>query len=535
MSRARREPPAAGSAHPMPEPGGAVERARASRGNSDSARSGAKPGAEVRPPSEVPSSRILRLNQAALRPEAGYVLYWMIAARRARWNYALDRALELARALDRPLIVLEALRADYPWASERMHRFVLDGMADNARAFEGTGVLYHPYVEPRVGAGQGLLEALAAEACAIVTDDSPGFFLDRMTRAVAGRVGVSLEAIDSNGILPLRSSERSFSRAFDFRRYVQAEARPYLTSAPRRDPLRAKPRPRTRLPAGIATRWPRASEALLAAAPGALEALPIDHTVRPAPLEGGSAAAVRALKVFLAHPFALYAEDRGDPVHDRSSGLSPYLHFGHISAHEVLDAIMRRESWSLDKLAKSKSGQREGWWGTSAAAESFLDQLITWRELGFRFCSQRNDYDRFESLPDWAQRTLDEHASDPRPHLYSLQDFEQARTHDSLWNAAQRQLLHEGRIHNYLRMLWGKKILHWSESPRAALEIMIELNNKYALDGRDPNSYSGIFWVLGRFDRAWGPERDVFGKIRYMSSANTRRKIRVDPYIERWT
>ena len=170
----------------------------------------------------------------------------------------------------------------------------------------------------------------------------------------------------------------------------------------------------------------------------------------------------------------------------------------------------------------------------SGPAESFLDELVTWRELGFNMTSQRSDYDRFESLPEWAQTTLAEHERDRRPHRYSLDEFEEARTHDDLWNAAQVQLVLEGRIHNYLRMLWGKKILHWSESPRAALDIMVELNNKYAVDGRDPNSYSGIFWVLGRYDRAWGPEREVFGKIRYMSSANTRRKLRVDEYIERW-
>jgi deoxyribodipyrimidine photo-lyase len=149
-------------------------------------------------------------------------------------------------------------------------------------------------------------------------------------------------------------------------------------------------------------------------------------------------------------------------------------------------------------------------------------------------CWQRDDYDQYDSLPDWAQKTLKEHAGDSRPFVYSLEEFATAATHDPLWNAAQVQLARQGRIHNYLRMLWGKKILHWSESPRAALQIMIELNNKYALDGRNPNSYSGIFWVLGRYDRAWGPEREIFGKVRYMTSENTARKVRVKPYIEKF-
>ena len=159
---------------------------------------------------------------------------------------------------------------------------------------------------------------------------------------------------------------------------------------------------------------------------------------------------------------------------------------------------------------------------------------MTWRELGYGFCFHRPDYADFESLPDWARKTLADHEDDERPAVYDLRAFETASTHDEIWNAAQRELVARGRIHNYLRMLWGKKILHWSRSPREALAVMIELNNKYAIDGRDPNSYSGIFWVLGRFDRAWGPERPVFGKVRYMTSESTRRKLRLKGYLERW-
>ena len=149
-------------------------------------------------------------------------------------------------------------------------------------------------------------------------------------------------------------------------------------------------------------------------------------------------------------------------------------------------------------------------------------------------CFHRNDYERYSSLPDWAKKTLQQHANDPRAHLYDQDLFDAAETHDPLWNAAQRQLAQSGKVHNYLRMLWGKKILEWSASPQEALKTMIHLNNKYAVDGRDPNSYSGIFWVLGRYDRAWGPERPIFGKIRYMSSENTARKYRTTRYLEKW-
>ncbi len=186
-------------------------------------------------------------------------------------------------------------------------------------------------------------------------------------------------------------------------------------------------------------------------------------------------------------------------------------------------------------MAEKANGSSEGWWGAREEVESFLDEVITWRELGYNMCWQRDDYDQYESLPTWAQKTLSEHAKDHRSHVYSLDECEAAATHDELWNAAQRQLTSEGSIHNYLRMLWGKKILQWSASPREALDVMIELNNKYALDGRNPNSYSGIFWVLGRYDRAWGPERPIFGKIRYMTTENTARKVKVKDYVKKYS
>jgi deoxyribodipyrimidine photo-lyase len=266
-------------------------------------------------------------------------------------------------------------------------------------------------------------------------------------------------------------------------------------------------------------------------------ALAAGHSSHPAvpPVEraGGSRAGRQVLASFLDDRLPRYATHRNEPENDASSGLSPYLHHGHVSPHQVFADLACRQQWSPDRLADRASGSREGWWGMDPSAESFLDELITWRELGFNLCAHRSDYDDPDSLPDWARATLDDHAGDRRSHEYSFDEFREGATHDRLWNAAQRQLLAEGIIHNYLRMLWGKKILQWTPDWQTALETMIELNNAYAVDGCDPNSYSGIFWVLGRYDRAWGPQRPVFGKIRYMSSANTARKVRVRTYIEK--
>jgi deoxyribodipyrimidine photo-lyase len=167
-------------------------------------------------------------------------------------------------------------------------------------------------------------------------------------------------------------------------------------------------------------------------------------------------------------------------------------------------------------------------------AESFLDELITWREIGYNMAAHLPGYTKFSSLPDWAKKTIAEHRDDARPDIYELDQFENADTHDEIWNAAQRELVTDGRMHNYLRMLWGKKIYEWSPDAETALEVMVHLNNKYAVDGRDPNSYSGIFWCLGRYDRAWGPERPIFGKLRYMTSDSTRRKMKLERYLERY-
>ena len=481
----------------------------------------------------TPAVRITRANDAPAAPGGDFVLYWMTASRRTRWNFALQRAVEHGNALGLPILVLEPLRAGYRWACDRFHRFVIDGMADNRARLERKGVAYHPYVEPAAGRGRGLLEALAARAAVVVTDDYPAFFLPRMLRSVAPRLPVRLEAVDSNGLLPMRVADRTFATAYAFRRFLQRELPGHLPEAPSPDPLAAlSPRSPVAVPPTVLNRWPGAE----LRDPAALIArLPIDHDVGPVEAQGGAVAAEARLSSFVDSRLASYAAERNRPELDATSGLSPYLHFGHVSAHEIFARIADREGWSPLRLAGDAKGSRAGWWGMTESSEAFLDQLVTWRELGFNRCLHVEGHDRYEALPAWARKTLAEHASDPREVVYGLDDFEFARTHDPLWNAAQNQLRREGRIHNYLRMLWGKKILEWSGSPRDALRAMIALNDKYAVDGRDPNSYTGILWVLGLHDRAWGPERPVFGKIRYMSSANTAGKYRVRGYVERYS
>lgn len=459
----------------------------------------------------------------------------MIAARRLEDNFGLQRAAWWARELDLPLLVFEPLRVGYRWASDRLHAFVLQGMADHRRHAARLGVTYYAYVEPTAGAGKGLLARLAKDAAVVVTDDYPTFFLPHMVEAAAGQLDCRLETIDGNGLMPMRATTTVYPTAYAFRRYLQKSLPPHLAEIPQRDPLAGLPKRPAPIDAAILKQWPEATDARLAATPEALADLPIDHTVPPSPvLTGGASAAHAQLTRFLDRGLALYHEERSQPDSDAASGLSPWLHFGHIGVHRVFAEVVTRAGWTTRKLASKATGQREGWWGASPEVEAFLDELITWREVGFNFCALRPDHDTYESLPEWARTSLEAHASDARAHLYTLDQFARAGTHDPVWNAAQRQLVRDGRMHNYLRMLWGKKILEWTAHPREALAVMIELNNRYALDGRDPNSYSGIFWVLGRYDRPWAPRREIFGVIRYMSSDSTMKKLRLKNYLREY-
>ncbi|MEX1223674.1 MAG: deoxyribodipyrimidine photolyase, partial [Pirellulales bacterium] len=364
---------------------------------------------------QVPAIRIRRLNDAAWHTAGDYVLYWMIAQRRPCYNFALDRAIELCRELDKPLVVLEALRCDYRWASDRLHTFVIQGMADNAKSFADCGVCYHPFVERRRGEGRGLLHALAERAAAVVTDEYPCFFLPQMVAAAARKIARPLEAVDGNGLLPLRAADREFARAYDFRRFLQKNLPPHLLEFPQPRPLDgAAELGGAVVPRQVVADWPAVSAAELAAPQQWLANLPIDHAVTPALFRGGHAAAGDQLRLFLENRFEWYGEQRSHPDDEAASELSPYLHFGHISPHEIFARVAEAEAWHPGKLKHKPTGARAGWWAMSETAEAFLDELVTWRELGFNMCWQRDDFDRYESLPEWARRTLEEHLDDER-------------------------------------------------------------------------------------------------------------------------
>lgn len=481
----------------------------------------------------IDANRVFNWNSAEPNPGGDYVLYWMQIQRRLEYNFSLEHAVSWANRLNKPLLVYEGLQCDYPWASDRFHRFLLEGMKENRAILQSKRITSYHFIERTSGEGKGLVRSLAKKACVVVSDTYPAFIIRRHNEGLGPSLNVRYETVDANGFIPASVTQEAPYSAYLFRRTMQKHFRSVLANAPKKNPLAAlRVMDVVKVSAEIQRHWPQNFH-LLGDIDALISDLPLNHSVPPVEIEGTRKAALKRFHFFMKHKLLHYDERRNHPDLDGTSGMSPYLHFGKISAFEMADAALRnqQEEWSIGRI-RSTNGARTGFFRANPSVESFLDQLITWRELGYHFCHHVPNFDRYDSLPAWSRATLEKHQQDPRDHVYNLDQLESAATHDPVWNAAQRQLLREGVIHNYLRMLWGKKILEWTPDPQTALAFLIELNNKYSIDGRDPNSYSGIFWILGRFDRPWGPEREIFGTVRWMSSENTQRKLKMKRYLE---
>jgi deoxyribodipyrimidine photo-lyase len=483
----------------------------------------------------INSLRVFRRNNAETNPEADYVLYWMSIQRRLEYNFALEYAVGWANKLGKPLLIYEGLSCDIPWACDRFHQFLIEGMAETQQICAKAGWNYFSYVETEKGQGTGLVESLAARAALVVADEYPVYIIRPYNRLISRKVTVPYITVDSNGIIPLEKSEKPPYSAYIFRKTMQKHFRESFENGPKQHPLNdLQNLQAVHIPDHVLNRWPDATP-LYDDIPELVARMPINHSVKALSIPGTRAYALGKMQQFVSSRLYRYAEERNEPDAAAASGLSPWLHYGKISAYEIVQKSLEYQpkDWSLNELSYN-NGQRDGFFAGNPNVEAFLDELITWREVGFHFCHLVPNYDKYQSLPDWALQTLEEHSMDEREYVYSFDQLERAETHDPIWNAAQRQLVRDGIIQNYLRMLWGKKVLEWTPDPRTALEYLIELNNKYAIDGRDPNSYSGIFWIFGRFDRAWGPERRIFGKVRYMTSDSTAKKIKLKSYLRQY-
>lgn len=482
----------------------------------------------------INNKRVFKRNDNDANPDGDYVLYWMQTNRRFQYNYALEYAVGWANKLGKPLLIYEGLNCDYPWAADRFHHFIMEGMQENFEHARKQDINYHPYLEDEPGAGRGLLYSLADRASAVISDEYPVFIIREHNEKVGPKLDIPYITVDSNGLIPLGLTDKAPYNAYFFRKIMQRNFIECFTSPPKQNPLNdLENRQTVELSEDFLEKYPSA-KSLLSNKESFISSLPISHEVGKIELQGTRQAALGKLGQFIQYGLAKYDEHRNDPDEQAASGLSPWLHFGKISEYEIVDAVLghQPDGWSLDDITFNK-GSTGGFFNGDPNVDGFLDEVITWREVGFHFAHHEPDYDQYETLPDWALETLEEHKEDPREYIYELEEFAQSQTHDEIWNAAQTQLREEGVMHNYLRMLWGKKVLEWTPNPETALAYLIELNNRYAIDGRDPNSYSGIFWIFGRFDRAW-QERPIYGKTRYMTSDSTRRKVKLKQYLDKY-
>ena len=429
-----------------------------------------------------------------------YVLYWMQASQRAKDNAALEYAVSRANALNKPVVVCFGLYAGYPEANQRHFAFVLQGLKECEQQLADRDI------PMRVSLGRPDVVALAyAKAACLVVADKGYLRHQRLWRqAVAEQAACPVLEIEADAVVPVAHAypKQAYNAAV-LRRRIMPLIADFLTPLPSRELTHADRDIPPSLPVKELTKPD--------SAPASLELAPLSPCRR---FHGGYGQARQRLDDFIANKLPDYHLLARDPATDCRSGLSPYLHFGHISPCEIARDILAADAPQVARTA-------------------FIEELVVRRELALNFVWYNTGYDRYDgAVPDWASRTLADHEKDTRPYAYGYEDLATGKTHDPYWNAAQRELSETGHMHGYLRMYWGKKILEWTENPKQAYTRMVSLNNTYQLDGRDPNSYAGIAWCLGLHDRPWR-ERTVFGKVRYMNARGLERKFAMKRYIER--
>jgi deoxyribodipyrimidine photo-lyase len=444
----------------------------------------------------IQKERVRPLNNEKERSR-DYVLYWMQASQRSEYNHALEYAAEQANVRGKPLVVFFGLTEKFPEANERHYAFMLEGLQETGRALEQRGIRF---VIRHQSPADGAIR-MARRADLAVVDRGYLRVERRWREEVSRKIDCPLVQVETNVVVPLeQASPKEEYAARTLRPRIKRQLEKYLV------PMRKVPLRKGSLKLEFRT-------LNLANPDGWLARLPLDRGAgRVRTYIGGTNEAKKRLREFIDRKLALYAEMRNDPNVDAVSQISPYLHFGQISPLYV----------ALEVL---KSGKR--------AAEVYLEELIVRRELSMNFVYYNKRYDQFEGLPEWAQRTLKEHERDEREALYSPAELEEARTADPYWNAAQREMDVTGKMHNYMRMYWGKRIIEWTRTPEEAFSIALHLNNKYELDGRDPNGFTGVAWCFGKHDRAW-PTHPVLGKIRIMKASGLRRKFDADAYARKY-
>jgi deoxyribodipyrimidine photo-lyase len=442
----------------------------------------------------VNKKRVRQLNNAQI--QSGPVVYWMSRDQRVSDNWALLYAQELSLELKQPLVVVFCLTKNFLGAGERQYSFMLSGLLEVKKHLES---LHIPFVFLEGEIEKTILKfAKEHKVGAVVTDFSPLKIGRSWREKIAKNLNCAMFEIDAHNIVPVwTASPKQEFGAYTLRPKIHKLLPEFLENYPA-------------LKKAEKTFHIKHDNQLLGK-----KYLTIKTSKTSFPKQAGESGAKKVLQAFLENRLKNYNEQRNNPNLDAQSELSAYIHFGHISSQSIALEVHKLKS--------------------STSSESFLEELIVRKELSDNFCFYNSHYDSFEGFPNWAKKTLNEHRKDTREYIYTKDEFEKAKTHDLLWDSAQNEMVQTGKMHGYMRMYWGKKILEWTKCPEDALEIAIYLNNKYELDGRDPNGYTGIAWSIGGVhDRAWF-ERPIFGKIRYMNYNGCKSKFNVKEYIAKWS
>ncbi len=442
----------------------------------------------------IQKERIKALNKREVKKGA-YVLYWMQASQRAEYNHALEYAISKGNELHQPVIVFFGITDDFPEANERHYTFMLEGLREVKQSLEKRGIrMVSSHKSPEMGAIQ-----LAKGASLAVVDRGYLKIQKEWRSDAATKMNCPLIQVETEVIVPVEeTSPKEEYAAATIRSKIHIKLNHFLVPLKQRDP---------------AVEFPSLDfdSFDINDVGKAISKLHTDRSVRKvSSFQGGTKEARKHLKVFLEGKLDQFPELRNNPTLDYLSHMSPYLHFGQISPLFI----------ALKALESKSSG-----------TEAFFEELIVRRELSMNFVFYNEKYDSFEAVPEWAKRTLRAHQKDKRQYPYTLEELESAKTHDPYWNAAQKEMVIKGKMHGYMRMYWGKKIVEWSKTPEEAFRRALYLNNKYELDGRDPNGFTGVAWCFGKHDRPWG-ERPVFGNVRYMNDKGLKRKFDADGYVK---
>ncbi|MEP3478145.1 MAG: FAD-dependent oxidoreductase [Fuerstiella sp.] len=415
-----------------------------------------------------------------------FVLYWMHVAVRAHENPALDTAVAIANRLQKPVLVYHALSERYQFASDRHHTFILQGAADVQQQFAERGIPYTFHLE-RHGHRGPWLKQLAEAASVVVTDEMPTNPMTSFVGRLAETVSVPIVAVDASCVVPMQLVGKAYQRAFEYRDATAAQYN-LRVSAKWDDEQLQTPADKTPQLPFTSINFSTQSIAEL------VSQCDIDHTVGPVPdTHGGSTAGYQRWEEFKTNGLRAYAKRRNDPTKDGASRMSAYLHYGMVSPFRL----------ARETVADGSPG-----------SEKYSDELLIWRELSWAYCFHKPNHNLITAIPEWAMQTLQEHERDVRDVLYDWETLARAATNSSLWNAAQQSLLVHGELHNNVRMTWGKALLQWTPNATTAFKQIIDLNHRYALDGRDPSSYGGILWCLGQFDRPFKPAQPIIGTVR---------------------